>query len=410
MFLLVLLFSFFVYNSNNYCKEIIVSQTGKMKSISIALSIAEEDDIIKIKPGLYEEPQLTIEKRISVIGEGDVKIKSNGGADILLLKKNGIVIENLTIEGAPFSHLRENAAVKIEKCSGVIVKNTKLLNNYFGVYLAASTNCIIENNFISGLKRDEVNSGNGVHLWNCREIKISGNRISNHRDGIYLEFSKQIFIEENSSMANIRYGLHFMFSDSCRYIQNTFTDNGAGVAVMYSANVLMEKNLFEFNRGTAAYGVLLKEIRDSKIISNSFNQNTIGLYLEATNRVEVENNQFSGNGWALRVMANSMDNVFSKNNFIGNSFDISTNSRQNYNRFELNYWDKYKSYDLNKDGIGDIPYRPVNLFSLITAQNPSALILLRSFFIDVLNFAESIFPVLTPESLIDTKPKMRKIE
>jgi nitrous oxidase accessory protein len=410
MLLLVLLFSFFVYGNNNLCKEIIVLKTGKIKSISNALSIAEEGDIIKIKPGLYEEPRLTIEKRISLIVEGEVKKTSNGGADKLLLKKDGIVVEKLTIKGASFSHLRENAAIKIENCSGVIVRNTKLLNNYFGIYLAASANCIIENNFISGLKRDEINSGNGIHLWYCREMKISGNRILNHRDGIYLEFSKQVFIEENSSRANIRYGLHFMFSDSCRYIQNTFTDNGAGVAVMYSANVLMEKNLFEFNRGTAAYGVLLKEIRDSKIISNSFNQNTIGLYLEATNRVEVENNQFSGNGWALKVMANSMDNVFCKNNFIGNSFDISTNSRQNYNRFELNYWDKYKSYDLNKDGIGDIPYRPVNLFSLITAQNPPALILLRSFFIDVLNFAESIFPALTPESLIDTKPKMRKIE
>jgi len=409
MFFLILLFSIF-FSNNNFSKEIIVSKTGKVKSISNALSIAEEDDIIKIKPGLYEEPQLTIEKRIILIGEGNATIKSNGGTDILFLKADDIIIENLTIEGASFSHLRENAAVKIENCSNVTVRNTRLLNNYFGIYLAASGDCIIENNLITGLKRDEVNSGNGIHLWNSKNIKISGNIISNHRDGIYLEFSKYILIEKNKSRQNIRYGLHFMFSDSCRYLQNTFNDNGAGVAVMYSANVLMQKNIFEYNRGTAAYGVLLKDIRDSKIISNSFHDNTIGLYLEATNRVTIEHNQFNSNGWALKVMANSMDNVFVNNNFISNSFDISTNSRQNFNKFELNYWDKYKSYDLDKDGIGDIPYRPVNLFSLITAQNPPALILLRSFFIDVLNFAESIFPVLTPESLIDTKPKMKKIE
>ena len=33
---------------------------------------------------------------------------------------------------------------------------------------------------------------------------------------------------------NLRYGLHFMYSDGCQYVENTFRHNGSGVAVMYT--------------------------------------------------------------------------------------------------------------------------------------------------------------------------------
>lgn len=77
------------------------------------------------------------------------------------------------------------------------------------------------------------------------------------------------------------------------------------------------------------------------------------------------------------------------------------------NKFENNYWDKYDGYDINKDGIGDIPYHPVSMYSVITEQNPNALILLRSFTVQLLDKAEKAIPSLTPEHLIDTKPTMK---
>ena len=67
-------------------------------------------------------------------------------------------------------------------------------------------------------------------------------------------------IKNNLSEKNIRYGLHFMFSHSDTYTSNTFKNNGAGVAVMYSKHVKMENNRFEENWGPSAYGILLKDI------------------------------------------------------------------------------------------------------------------------------------------------------
>jgi nitrous oxidase accessory protein len=200
-----------------------------------------------------------------------------------------------------------------------------------------------------------------------------------------------------------------MFSDDCHYLKNTFYDNGAGVAVMYTKRVLMEDNIFDHNWGPASYGLLLKEINDSTIRKNHFRNNTTGLYAESSNRLQIENNVFNGNGWAIKIMANSMDNYFTDNDFLNNSFMVSTNSRQNFNIFHGNYWQDYNGYDLDKDGTGDVPYRPVRLFSIIVEKQHPALVLLKSLFIQLLDVAESVLPVFLPETLVDKNPKMRII-
>lgn len=73
-------------------------------------------------------------------------------------------------------------------------------------------------------------------------------------------------------------------------------------------------------------------------------------------------------------MANSSDNLFTMNNFVSNTFDVSTNSRQNFSTFSSNYWSKYEGYDLDKNGIGDVPYRPVKLYSVLVEKNEPSLI------------------------------------
>ena len=108
-------------------------------------------------------------------------------------------------------------------------------------------------------------------------------------------------------------------------------------------------------------------------------------------------------------MGNCLDNYFHKNNFIANTFDVATNTRRNFNRFETNYWDNYSGYDLDKDGYGDVPFRPVTLFSYLVEKNEPALIFMRSIFVYVLNIAERIIPLLTPETLIDNKPLMKRV-
>ena len=106
-------------------------------------------------------------------------------------------------------------------------------------------------------------------------------------------------------------------------------------------------------------------------------------------------------------MANSPGNRFEGNLFEGNSFDLATNSRSTDGVVSGNWWDRYQGYDLDRDGRGDVAFRPVRLFSLLVANNPPSVILMRSAFVDLLDAAERALPVLTPETLVDRAPLMR---
>ncbi|HEX7938844.1 MAG TPA: nitrous oxide reductase family maturation protein NosD, partial [Gemmatimonadaceae bacterium] len=266
----------------------------------------------------------------------------------------------------------------------------------------------VTGNVIHGTGLPETSNGNGIHLWTSRGITIANNHVSGQRDGIYFEFVHDTRIADNVSQRNIRYGLHFMYSDDCTYERNQFIHNGSGVAVMYTRRVTMVGNRFEDNWGPAAYGLLLKEIGESRLIDNSFTHNTSGLLSDGADRLVAEGNTFRDNGWAVKLEASTMDAFFTRNTFLGNSFDIATNSREHTTKIEGNYWDDYRGYDLNRDGIGDVPFHPVRLFSMVVEHHPPAMILMRSLFTNVLDAAERVLPALTPETLVDAKPLMRR--
>jgi nitrous oxidase accessory protein len=398
-----------ILNYPVFGKEIVVSPDGEINRISQAIEKAQSGDHIIIKKGIYQETNILINKSVSISGIDFPEIDGQNESEIIKIKADSVVIKGITIKNAGVSFIDDNAGIKLDSAHYCVIENNKFVNNFFAVYLARSSNCHVLNNEIMGNAVSESTSGNGIHLWYCKNIVIENNYIKNHRDGIYFEFVEDGVIKDNLSEKNLRYGLHFMFSDRCYYEENTLRNNGAGVAVMYSKNVEMTRNTFEKNWGDASYGILLKDITDSEIHHNKFFKNTIGIYSENSNRVNVKNNEFIENGWAVKIMANCLNNVFENNNFIGNSFNVSTNSRQNFNTFVKNYWSNYRGYDLDHNGYGDVPFRPVSFFSYLVEKNPPSLILLRSLFIQTLDVAESVLPMLTPATLIDENPLMERV-
>jgi nitrous oxidase accessory protein len=200
-----------------------------------------------------------------------------------------------------------------------------------------------------------------------------------------------------------------MFSHDDSYISNIFRNNGAGVSVMYSHGVKMLNDYFEENWGDGAYGLLLKDITDSYIEGNHFLRNTTGIHMEGATRIQLEKNVFEANGWALQIQASCMDIKVEKNNFISNTFDVGTNGSLVLNTFNSNYWDKYEGYDLNKDRVGDVAYRPVSLYSMIVEQNPPSMLLFRSLIVSLFDKVEKVIPSLTPENLKDNYPLMKPL-
>jgi nitrous oxidase accessory protein len=305
--------------------------------------------------------------------------------------------------------MEDIAGIKIYNVRDVVVEGNILEDAFFGIYVQAGSHCRIINNRIDAHGRTEQQSGNGIHCWKSDSIEITGNQISGHRDGIYFEFVTNSTIRENLSEKNLRYGLHFVFSHNDAYVSNVFKNNGAGVSVMFTHGVKMIHNSFQDNWGDGAYGLLLKEISDSYVAGNTFSNNTSAVFMEGASRIRFEKNIFKSNGWAMKIQASCLDITVTNNNFIGNSFDVSTNGSLVLNSFNYNYWDKYEGYDLNKDHIGDVPYHPVSLFSMVVEKNPSSMMLFRSFMTALLDKTEKIIPSLTPENLRDDHPYLKPI-
>lgn len=387
----------------------IVSPDGPVRSIGEAIRLARPGARVVVRAGTYREPTIVVDRPVEIVGEGMAILDGEGQREIMMVTANRVTVRGLHFRNVGRSYVEDRAAIRVAGATDCVIEGNRFDDAFFGIYLAEVTRCRIEGNVLSASAAGETDSGNGIHLWTSRDVVIAGNTITGHRDGIYLEFARATEVTDNVSEGNSRYGLHFMFSDSCRYARNVFVRNDAGVAVMYTRVVEMDSNRFERNQGAATYGLLLKDIADARITRNTFTGNSTALFVDGTDRMLVEGNDFVDNGWAVRLRASAQDSRFIANNFIRNSFDVATNSRQNYSVFERNYWDAYRGYDLDRDGTGDVPFRPVRLFSLLVEQYEPALVLMRSLLVDLLDAAERVLPVLTPANLMDTAPAMRRV-
>ena len=408
--LVSVLFSVLVCLNTVFCFAASTKVYPAPNSIHNAINNAHRGDTLLLQNGIYKEHDIAIQKKIFITGKGSAVIDAENKFQAFLIYSDSVTVQGLEIRNTGKSSMTDMAGVRIVNAKCVTVKNNKLINSTFGIYLQNATECYILDNIIHSDSKDDINSGNGIHAWKSDHLLIKGNTISGQRDGIYFEFVTDSHIAGNTSLGNERYGLHFMFSHNDIYSGNTFKDNGSGVAVMYSRGVIMFDNDFIHNWGDASYGLLLKEITDSKIEHNRFIKNTVGIHMEGTTRVDVKHNLFQDNGWALRVQASCSGSNVIENNFTGNSFDVATNGTMMLNFFNRNYWDKYDGYDLDKNNIGDVPYYPVSVYSVISEKIPAAMILYHSFLTDLMDKVEKVMPTMIPDKLKDDNPMMKKLK
>ena len=342
-----------------------------------------------------------------LVGAGYPVLDGENKFEIFTIAANDVSIIGLRMINTGVGSINDISAINAIESKGLRVINNQFENTFFGIHLSNCLGSLVEGNVLHSDAEAEHQIGNGIHAWKCDSITIRNNKVSGHRDGIYFEFVTNSQVENNFSHHNMRYGLHFMFSHNDAYRSNIFQNNGAGVAVMYTKHVTMISNRFEDNWGSSSYGLLLKDIGDADIQRNHFSRNTVAVYMEGSSRCNFSQNIFSSNGWAVKIQANCDENTYSKNSFLSNTFDLATNGTLVLNTVDANYWDKYEGYDLDKDGVGDVPYHPVSLYSMVVEKMPSSVMLWRSFLVYMLDRTEKVVPSITPEVLKDDRPAMR---
>lgn len=388
--------------------DIVVAHGTAVPTLSAAIARARPGDRIIVEAGRYAEPVITVSvARLRIEGRGWPEFSGSGAHSVIVIAADSVTVSGLTVVNSGFSGIEDRAGILVRDSRDCVLERNRVLENAFGIYLSRSVGCLVRENVVEATPRSEYASGNAIHLWYSPATRLVRNQVNGHRDGLYFEFSPHSRAEGNEVTNVTRYGLHFMYSDSCRYEDNSFARNGSGVAVMFSHQVVIRRNRFAGAMGPAAYGLLLKEIYDGEVVGNSFVDNSTGMHLEGSMRLDVRDNLFSGNGFAVRVLGSAELNRFTGNRFASNAFDVVTNTRTSSSTFDRNWWDGYRGYDLDRDGVGDVPFRPVRLFALVVEQHPPALLLLRSPLVGILDAAERVLPVLTPNALVDEHPLMR---
>lgn len=377
-------------------------------TIKSALEKSQNGDVILVKAGEYKEETLEITKSVSLIGEPGAILHHLGDGDTIAVHAPNTTIKGLKIVGSGKSTYHDFSSIKVSNTSGCIIAENEILDSQYGVMIANSNNCIISGNKILTKSIPVDLLGDGIHLWKTTDSKIMKNVVHGHRDGIYLEFAQVGEIFENTITGNHRYGLHFMFANDNVFRNNTFSRNDAGVAVMYSKRIKMLNNEYAENKGAASFGLLLKDISDSEIAENEFLGNTVAIFMEGSNRNNFYSNRFDKNGWAIRLLSSCDSNVFQGNAFLDNTLEVATNAQLNLNTFKRNYWARHKNVDLDQDGLVDLPYQPTSFSSYILEKYNISILLIGTPILQLLDWAEQMFPALSPVSLRDQEPLMQR--
>jgi len=224
-----------------YAQNIEVCSSCSVSTLSEAIAQAKDFDTIIVKKGTYKEHDITINKPLTIIGENYPVIDGELKGEIITIISDNVTVDGLFVINVGTSYTEDYAAIRVRKSKNFVIQNVVLENLFFGIYIEKSNYGKIYHNKIIGDAVEEYNSGNGIQLWYSNYIEIEHNFVEHVRDGIYLEFSNNCIIKNNVSDQNLRYGLHFMFSNDDLYQDNTFENNGAGVAVMFSKQITHDK-------------------------------------------------------------------------------------------------------------------------------------------------------------------------
>jgi nitrous oxidase accessory protein len=370
------------------------------------IDAARPGDRIVVAPGTYAG-DLVIDTPIVLAGEGWPRLIGSGQGSVVRVRAAGVEIHGFAIDGRGGGDLgRDSSGIHIA-ATQVRVSGCRIVNTLFGIYLREADGAIIEGCTITGISgRDPGEIGSGIHVWNTNGFTLTGNEVIGTRDGMYIQSSSRGTVRGNRAR-DLRYGLHYMFSDDNVFEDNTFENGAAGSALMYSRRIAFRRNRFLHNRGFASVGLLLQGCEDVVAEDNLIADNARGVFLEGAYRNTFRRNVIAMSDHAVVLYDSSRDNSFVGNAFFSNFTPLWLVGRRTDTIFEGNYWSDHGEPDLDGDAVADRPYRLSNVFDHFRGNLTAADLFARGPAAMAVGAAERAFPVLDAIPVLDSHPLAR---
>lgn len=390
-------------------ETLLVGPSRQYRNAAEAIARAAPGDTIRIEAGTYAG-NLVLDRRLTLEGEGKPVIRGRGTGSVITITATGCVVRGLVIEHSGNMLVHEDSGILLHS-SGNRIERNELRDILFGIYFFSSSNNTVAGNVIRGRSWLGVGErGSGIHIYNSSGNTILDNTITDTRDGMYLQYANRSMLRGNRA-SNVRYGLHYMYSDDNTFEYNSFSRNVAGAAIMYSRRIVFRHNRFLYNRGVSSFGILFQDATGCVAEENVLVGNAVGIFMEALHASAFRRNLIAANDTALQIFSSVSDNTFEANSFIDNLSPVeligkSTDTRWN-GATRGNYWGEYEGYDLDADGIGDVPFKIQNIFERLEGNYPRIRIYLYSPASQALAAAEKAFPIFEGSREYDRLPLMK---
>ncbi|WP_068116834.1 nitrous oxide reductase family maturation protein NosD [Tropicimonas marinistellae] len=377
-------------------------------AIADTLARATEGDVLRLQPGHYRE---TVELAFPVTldGGGTAILDGQGTGSVVTVTGADVTVTGLTIIGSGSSHEEIDSGIKLTKgATRARVQDNILEGNLYGIDIHGARDAVVADNTIIGRTDRRMNDrGNGVYVWNAPGAIVDGNDMRLGRDGIFVNSSKKN-IFRNNTFRDLRFAVHYMYANQSEVTGNVSIGNDLGYAVMFSKRVKVANNV---SIGDREHGVMMNYANYSEITGNyvrGTEQKCAFLY--NSNKNTFVGNHFEGCGIGIHFTAGSDGNRILGNAFVGNRTQVkyvSTRWVEWSEDGQGNYWSDFAAYDLNGDGIADMPYRPNDSVDHVLWTQPAAKLLLGSPAVQLVRWSQSAFPALLPGGVIDSHPLMQ---
>jgi nitrous oxidase accessory protein len=376
-------------------------------SLQAAIDRAAAGDVLRLEPGEHKG-RATIGKSLTLEGEEGAIVEGDGTGSVLVADAPGITLRNLEVRGSGSRLDEQNAGIFLSRrATGAVVEGNRIIGNLVGVYVLGAADSIVRNNVIEGRQGPHMNEdGNGIHVWNAPGAQIIANDIRYGRDGIYVISSKSNVFRGNR-MRDLRYAVHYMYTNDSEVSGNISSGNHAGFVIMYSDRLKVIGNLSSADREK---GLFLNTANSSDIGENTVKAGPEKcVFIYAANKNWFHDNWFEGCDIGIHFTAGSERNRIAGNAFVGNKTQVKyvgTRVIDWSDKGRGNYWSDNPAFDLNGDGVADTAYKPNDMVDEILWVNPNAKVLLNSPAIQVVRWAQAQFPAIYPGGVVDTAPLM----
>lgn len=377
--------------------------------LQTAIDQAQAGDTLRLAAGGYAG-KIVINKPLTLEGgdKRDAVIQGDRTGRTITVAAPHVTIKHLTVTKSGISLPNMDAGIFLDKAADAahIVENN-ILDNSVGVYLWGAPNALVERNTIIGNKELRENErGNGVTVWNAPNSKVVYNDISHGRDGIFSNASNFNTFSHNH-FHDLRYGVHYMYTNDSRIEDNIVADSKIGYAIMFSTNIKLTGNISYNNTDQ---GIMLNYANDSVISGNAVDKSPKCVFLYNANNNRFTDNHFEGCEMGIHFSGAAEGNTISGNAFVNNQTQIKYVGTRFVDWAEGqkygNYWSDNSAFDLDGDGIADTAYKPNGITDQILWRAPAARLLMNSPAVTIVKWAQKNFPAIMPGGMTDSKPLM----